>query len=36
MLDDQPALHGLLTRIRDLGPCLISVTRLDPQDEPTH
>ena len=27
---DQPALHGLLARIRDLGFCLISVRRLDP------
>jgi hypothetical protein len=30
---DQAALHGLLTRVRDLGPPLISVTRVDP-DEP--
>lgn len=29
-LADQPALHGLLTKIRDLGLCLISVRRLDP------
>jgi hypothetical protein len=28
-LADQPALHGLLTKIRDLGLCLISVRRLD-------
>ncbi len=28
-LADQPALHGLLTKVRDLGLCLISVRRLD-------
>jgi hypothetical protein len=26
---DQPALHGVLVKIRDLGMCLISVRRLD-------
>lgn len=30
---DQAALHGLLTKVRDLGLPLISVTRADP-DEP--
>ncbi len=29
MLADQPALHGVLTKVRDLGLCLISVRRLD-------
>jgi hypothetical protein len=31
-LADQPALHGLLAKIRDLGLCLISVRRLDSSD----
>ena len=30
LLADQGALHGLLTKIADLGLCLISVRRLDP------
>ena len=29
LVPDQPALHGLLTKVRDLGLCLISVRRLD-------
>jgi hypothetical protein len=34
LVADQPALHGLLTKVRDLGLCLISVRRLDTgQDE---
>ena len=28
LVTDQPALHGLLVKIRDLGLCLISVRRL--------
>ena len=28
LVADQPALHGLLTKVRDLGLCLISVCRL--------
>jgi hypothetical protein len=31
-LADQPALHGVLAKIRDLGVCLISVRRLDQDD----
>jgi hypothetical protein len=29
-LPDQPALHRVLIKVRDLGMCLISVRRLDP------
>ena len=29
LLADQPALHGLRAKVRDLGLCLISVRRLD-------
>jgi hypothetical protein len=32
LVPDQPALHGLLTKVRDLGLCLISVRRLDADD----
>ena len=32
LFTDQPALHGLLTKIRDLGLCLITVRRLDPEE----
>jgi hypothetical protein len=35
LLPDQPALHGLLTKVRDLGLCLISVHRLEPSDAET-
>ena len=31
LLTDQPALHGLLAKVRDLGLTLISVRRLDPR-----
>ena len=31
LLIDQPALQGVLAKIRDLGLCLISVRRLDPK-----
>lgn len=34
-LADQPALHGVLTMIRDLGLCLISVRRLGPDEAAT-
>ncbi len=32
LLADQPALHGLLAKVRDLGLCLISVRRQDPDE----
>ncbi len=32
---DQPALHGVLKKIRDLGLPLVSVVRLDPGEEIT-
>lgn len=31
LLADQPALHGLLAKVRDLGLTLIAVRRLDPR-----
>ena len=30
LLADQPGLHGVLAKVRDLGLCLISVHRLSP------
>ena len=33
-IEDQAALHGILTRLRDLGLTIISVIRVDP-DHPT-
>ena len=33
-VEDQAALHGILTRLRDLGLTIISVIRVDP-DHPT-
>jgi hypothetical protein len=30
LVADQPALHGLLVKVRDLGLCLVAVRRLDP------
>jgi len=36
LVADQPALHGLLSRLRDLGLPLISVTRADPAESTEH
>ena len=33
---DQAALHGLLTKLRDVGLPLLSVTHLDPDQTPLH
>ena len=33
---DQSALHGVLTRVRDLGLPLRSVLRMDPDERPTN
>jgi hypothetical protein len=34
LVEDQAALHGILTRLRDLGLTIVSVNRVDP-DHPT-
>jgi hypothetical protein len=31
-LPDQPALHGILDKVRDLGLCIIAVRRIPPQE----
>jgi hypothetical protein len=36
LLTDQPALYGLLIKIRDLGLILISVRRIDPDTREAH
>jgi hypothetical protein len=36
LLADQSALHGLLTKVGDLGLCLISVRRLDTGQAESH
>lgn len=33
-LPDQPALHGILDKVRDLGLCIITVRRISPQEKP--
>jgi hypothetical protein len=34
MVADQPALHGILDKVRDLGLSIIAVRRLPPPEEP--
>ena len=33
-LPDQPDLHGILDKVRDLGLCIITVRRIPPQEKP--
>jgi hypothetical protein len=33
-LPDQPALHGILDKVRDLGLSIITVRRIPPQEKP--
>lgn len=33
VLADQPALHGILEKVRDLGLCIVAVRRLPPPEE---